>query len=311
MTTTLMLSLLYKKVSKKMGRKKKQMTATEMLNLNINKNTSMNTGKRRGRPRKNQVMEYQVSVPAKIDFDIVKLNNLDIDPRMMDTMKSGMIVDDLISHEGGIPCATNIMCIGDPGVGKTTVLLDILAGVQNRGRKCLFISGEMGKKQMFKYTQRFPQFGNIQTLFMSDYLEHNTKDVIEQVMNMGWDLILIDSIAEIIEGVRDDNKWDRKQAESWMVDLCVKNNKGENKKEAYTSFLLIQQVTKSGEFVGSNKLKHMTDAMMEMRRESERDGGGTYMNFIKNRNGNVDVKFGYQLNNDHIYYGTMVNEDAE
>ena len=38
MTTTLMLSLLYKKVSKKMGRKKKQMTATEMLNLNINKN---------------------------------------------------------------------------------------------------------------------------------------------------------------------------------------------------------------------------------------------------------------------------------
>jgi predicted ATP-dependent serine protease len=303
-----MLSLLYKKVSKKMGRKKKQMTATEMLNLNINKNTSMNTGKR-GRPRKNQVMEYQVSIPAKIDFEIVKLNNLDIDPRMMDTMKSGMLVDDLISHEGGIPCATNIMCIGDPGVGKTTVLLDILAGVQNRGRKCLFISGEMGKKQMFKYTQRFPQFGNVQTLFMSDYLEHNTKDVIEQVMNMGWDLILIDSIAEIIEGVRDDNKWDRKQAESWMVDLCVKNNKGENKKDAYTSFLLIQQVTKSGEFVGSNKLKHMTDAMMEMRKESDRDGGGTYMNFIKNRNGNVDVKFGYQLNNDHIYYGTMVNEE--
>jgi len=294
-----------------MGRKKKQMTTTKMINLGINKNTNMNTGKKRGRPRKNQVTEYQISVPSKIDFDIIKLNNLDIDPRMMDTMKSGMLVDDLISHEGGIPCATNIMCIGDPGVGKTTVLLDILAGVQNRGRKCLFISGEMGKKQMFKYTQRFPQFGNVQTLFMSDYLEHNTKDVIEQVMNMGWDLILIDSIAEIIEGVRDDNKWDRKQAESWLVDLCVKNNKGENKKDAYTSFLLIQQVTKSGEFVGSNKLKHMTDAMMEMRRESDRDGGGTYMNFIKNRNGNVDVKFGFQLNNDHIYYGTMVNEDAE
>ena len=295
-----------------MGRKKKKMTATDSINLNINKKVnSMNTGKKRGRPSKKQVVEYNVTVPTVIDFDIVKLNNLNIDPRMMDTMKSGMIIDDLISHEGGIPCATNIMCIGDPGVGKTTVLLDILAGVQNRGRKCLFISGEMGKKQMFKYTQRFPQFGSIQTLFMSDYLEHNTKDVIEQVMNMGWDLILIDSIAEIIEGVRDDNKWDRKQAESWLVDLCVKNNKGENKKDAYTSFLLIQQVTKSGEFVGSNKLKHMTDAMMEMRRESDRNGGGTYMNFIKNRNGNVDVKFGYELQNDHIYYGVAVNEDAE
>jgi predicted ATP-dependent serine protease len=85
-------------------------------------------------------------------------------------MRSGLKVDDLISHEGGIPAATNIMMIGDPGVGKTTVLLDVLAGAQNKGAKCLFISGEMGKKQMFKYTQRFPQFGNIETLFMQDYL---------------------------------------------------------------------------------------------------------------------------------------------
>ena len=264
---------------------------------------------KRGRPRKNQAIEYQVSVPAKINFNIVKLNNLDIDPKMMDTMSSGLAIDDLISDEGGVPCATNIMCIGDPGVGKTTVLLDLLASVQNKGRKCLFISGEMGKKQMFKYTQRFPQFGIVQTLFMSDYLEYNTKDVIEQVMNMGWDLILIDSIAEIIEGVRDDNKWDRKQAESWLVDLCIANNKGENIANKYSSYLLIQQVTKSGEFVGSNKLKHMTDAMMEMRRRSDRDGGGTYINFIKNRNGNVGMEFGYEIQNGYIYYGQVTTEN--
>ena len=289
------------------------MTATVSINLNINKKSkNMNTSmKKRGRPSKKNLVAGLTVAPTLIDLDIIKLNNLDIDPRMMETMKSGMSIDDLISHEGGVPCATNIMCIGDPGVGKTTVLLDVLSGVQNRGRKCLFISGEMGKKQMFKYTQRFPQFGQIQTLFMSDYLEHNTKDVIEQVMNMGWDLVLIDSIAEIIEGVRDDNKWDRKQAESWLVDLCVKNNKGENKQDKFTSHLLIQQVTKSGEFVGSNKLKHMTDAMMEMRRRSDRDGGGTYMNFMKNRNGNVDMKFGYELQSDHIYYGSIVNEEED
>ena len=271
----------------------------------------MNTNmKKRGRPsKKNQVANFNVA--PVINFDIVKLNNLDIDPRMMETMESGMMIDDLISHEGGIPCATNIMCIGDPGVGKTTVLLDLLSGVQNSGRKCLFISGEMGKKQMFKYTQRFPQFRNVKTLFMADYLEHNTKDVIEQVMTMGWDCVLIDSIAEIVEGVRDDNRWDRKQAESWLVDLCVKNNKGENDSNAYTSYLLIQQVTKSGEFVGSNKLKHMTDAMMEMRRRSDRDGGGTYMNFIKNRNGNVDQQFSYELQNDYIYYGSVVESEDE
>jgi DNA repair protein RadA/Sms len=187
------------------------------------------------------------------------------------------------------------MAIGDPGVGKTTVLLDVLAGIQNLGRKVLFISGEMGRKQMYKYTNRFPQFGNVQTLFMSDYLEYNTKDVVEQILNQGWDCILIDSIAEIIDGVRDDNNWDRKMAESWLVDMCVKMNKGENDRNIFTSFLLIQQVTKSGVFVGSNKLKHLTDAMLEMRRRSEKDGGGTYMMFSKNRNGESGMEMGYDL----------------
>ena len=55
----------------------------------------------------------------------------------------------------------------------------------------------------------------------------------------------------------------------------------------------------------------MTDAMMEMRRRSDRDGGGTYMNFIKNRNGNVDQQFGYELQNDYIYYGSIVEGKDE
>jgi DNA repair protein RadA/Sms len=269
---------------------------------------NMNIVKRKGRPSTKNV----TYTPSLIDFSkVIKLNNLDIDPKMMNTFKSGLKIDNLISHEGGIPAATNIMMIGDPGVGKTTVLLDVLSAAQNKGAKCLFISGEMGKKQMFKYTQRFPQFGNIETLFMQDYLEFNTKDVIEQVLNIGYDIVLIDSAAEVIDGVRDDNNWDRKMAEAWLVDVCTKNNKGENKTNAYTSFLLIQQVTKSGVFAGSNKLKHLVDAMGEMRRESERDGSGTFINFTKNRNGLVDNKMYYELNNSKIVYGNViVNEEA-
>jgi predicted ATP-dependent serine protease len=144
---------------------------------------------------------------------------------------------------------------------------------------------------------------------MADYLEYNTKDVIEQALNAGYDCVLIDSAAEIIDGVREDNNWDRKTAESWLVDICVKNNKGENTLNKFTSFLIIQQVTKSGEFVGSNKLKHMFDAMGEMRKNSDRDGGGTYITFSKNRNGNSGIKFGYELNESTIYYGTVVEEE--
>ena len=267
------------------------------------------TTEKRGRGRPSTKLLNVTTVPSIIDFTgVEELNKLNIDPKMMETMVSGLKIDELISHEKGVPCATNIMCIGDPGVGKTTVLLDLLASVQIRGRKCLFISGEMGKKQMFKYTERFPQFGLIKTLFMSDYLNYNTKDVIEQSLDMGFDLVLIDSAAEVIEGVRDDNGWDRKMAESWLVDICNKNNKGENKENKYTSFLLIQQVTKSGVFVGSNKLKHMMDALCEMRREKE---GNTYMRFDKNRNGMVDMKLYFDLGSKKIVYGIMERNSEE
>lgn len=264
----------------------------------------MQVKKRRGRPRKQQNVKH---IPSLIDFkNITTLGNLNIDERMLESMPTkSKTVDEFLSHEQGIPCASNIMAIGDPGVGKTTVLLDILSKIEKTGRKCLFISGEMGEKQMFKYTQRFPQFENVKTLFLSNYLEFNTKDVVEQVMDMGFDLILIDSIAEVMGGVRDDNGWDRKTAESWLVENCTKQNKGNNKENKFTSFLLIQQVTKSGEFVGSNKLKHMTDATLEMRRESERDGGGTYMEFTKNRNGNVSQRLSFHLANRTLTYGQI------
>lgn len=266
---------------------------------------------KRGRPTTKQ--KNLQPVPSIINFDpITKLNKLDIDPRMMEVMKSGLgNFDKFISHESGVPAASNLMIIGDPGVGKTTILLDLLSGTQKSGAKCLFISGEMGHKQMFKYTKRFPQFGIVDTLFMSDFMNYNTKDVIEQSLDRGYDIVLIDSIAEIIDGVRDDNNWDRKMAESWLVDVCVNNNKGENKSDKYTAFLLIQQVTKSGVFVGSNKLKHLTDGMLEMRRESEREGGGTFMTFSKNRNGESGQRMTYQLTSTNIYYGAISTVEEE
>jgi len=68
----------------------------------------------------------------------------------------------------------------------------------------------------------------------------------------------------------------------WLIDLMVRNNLGENEEGKFTSHLLIQQVTKGGNFVGSNKLKHNTTGMVELRYTGS---GERKINITKNRRG--------------------------
>ena len=44
----------------------------------------------------------------------------------------------------------------------------------------------------------------------------------------------------------------------------IAQNQGKNKRKVYTTFITILQLSKGGTFVGSNKLNHMTTAMMEL-----------------------------------------------
>jgi len=260
--------------------------------------------------------ENQVKQQPQEPIDLAKvrtLSDLMINENMLKLYKTGTDLDKMFSHEGGIPVGTNVMCTGDPGVGKTTLLMHALSNLQrnNPGAKCLFISAEMSKIQVFKYTNRFPEFANLKTLFTSDFLNCNSKQVFEEAIDSGYDYVLIDSIAEVLDSVKEDASMSQGQAEKWIIDLCVKNNEANNKAGKNTTFLLIQQVTKNGVFVGSNKLKHITDAHMEIKRYSENDGGGTYIVFSKNRNGASGVRYGYRLGSNSITYDLVVTEDQQ
>ena len=60
------------------------------------------------------------------------------------------------------------MVIGDPGVGKTTIILDLLANLQkeNPKLKILFVSAEMNEIDLAIYVSRYPKFQDINILFL-------------------------------------------------------------------------------------------------------------------------------------------------
>ena len=69
----------------------------------------------------------------------VKMKDMKFDPSLFRPMRSGRVVDSHFSSQGGLMKGTNYAIVGDPGIGKTTVMMDMLADLQRQGKKVLFI----------------------------------------------------------------------------------------------------------------------------------------------------------------------------
>lgn len=213
----------------------------------------------------------------------VKMKDVKFDKALFTPMRTGKKIDKLFSTEGGLMRGTNYAIVGDPGAGKTTVAMDIVADLHKKGRKVLFISGEMNQIDMYGYVKRYPKFGEMDILFLGDYIEHNIQKVLEAALKPGYDVVLIDSMAEVCNAIADTSKgfMSNKKAETIMLNLLEEHNQGENDSKTNTAFLVIQQVTKQGNFAGSNRFKHMMTGMAHMKIVED----GRCFFFSKNRRG--------------------------
>lgn len=243
--------------------------------------------------------------------ELIKMRNQNFDPDLFVNMQTGKEIDSFFSNDGGIPKACNFILTGGPGVGKSTVGLDILSDLAMSGYSVLFVSAEMTRIDLFQYVQRFPKFGSIPILFLGEYSDSNPKRVLEEVLSEGYDCVLIDSFAEVQSTIKETLHISGNASEKWLIDLMISHNLGDNTEKKNTTFLAIQQVTKGGTFVGSNKLKHNTTGMLELRRE--KDEVNPHMVFTKNRRGAIEEKLHYSLSQsgDVNYSITRVFPDSE
>lgn len=247
----------------------------------------------RGRKPK-QVVKFDLSL-----IKTFKARDLKFDESLFVPFKTNRELDVILSTEGGLMPGTNMMIAGGPGSGKTTVSLDILSCFAPQLIKGIFISGEMDEIGYYKYCKRIPKFDCIETLFLKNYAD-NAKEVIEHIFDQSWEVVVIDSVAEVLDMVKYQTKMTQGECERWLIELQDKHKKGGNPDNTNTAFINIQQVTKGNDFVGSNKLKHMMDAFAIIKVSS--DATERTISFSKNRDCDKNYKINFAISRDDVYY---------
>ena len=230
------------------------------------------------------------------------MKDIQFEKGLFENWMTGKIMDELLCSYKGLPKGVNYMVIGDPGVGKTTIILDLLSDLSlYNSAKVLFVSAEMNEIDLAIYVQRFPKFQNLDILFVEGEFEQEphsckTLEKLSAILDQGWDVVAIDSFYELQGIIKEEENITLKKAESLLLSLMKQQSKGVNDRSVNTTFLTIQQVTKSGAFVGSNRLKHSITAMMELRLENPKNiYSDRYAVFTKHRRGDVGVRLYYDL----------------
>jgi hypothetical protein len=213
--------------------------------------------------------------------------------------KTGTVFDQLMSDhdaEGGVFSGTANIVIGESGVGKSTITLDLLAKIkqQDPTAKILYISSEMTRNDLYFYYRKMPIIETIPTLLVMDYLMGRFDKTLEKAINGDHDVILIDSHQDIIIKLKDVLGWKSTKAETWLTNLIIEAADKKGK-----AIFAIQHMTKGGEYVGSTYLKHATTSMMEIRKD---ETGRRYAEFSKNRRGGslVGKRLYYSLVNGEV-----------
>mgnify|MGYP000010262480 CR=1 FL=1 len=177
---------------------------------------------------------------------------------------------------GGIVEGGFYLVGGDPGIGKTTLLLEIAEKLSEKNKKVLFISAEESKEQLKRKADRIGVKGeNIWISQNSDI--YVIKDEIEELKP---DLVIIDSIQTVYNPDNPSSPGSVSQVKD-VGSFFLKISKTKN-----ISTFLIGHVTKSGEIAGPRTLEHMVDCVLYL--EGEKKEGLRILRPFKNRFGSTE-----------------------
>ena len=206
----------------------------------------------------------------------VELVGLDAIVALPDRMRTGIEEFDR-AIGGGIVSGSAMLLGGDPGIGKSTLLLQVAAELANAGRKIVYVSGEEAADQVRLRAIRLGLGGAPVQLAAAT----SVRDILTTVTTGEPPaLLVIDSIqtmhSDLIEGAPGTVSQVRASAQE-LVRFA---------KERGTAVVLVGHVTKDGTIAGPRVLEHMVDTVLGF--EGERSHQYRILRAAKNRFGGTD-----------------------
>lgn len=189
---------------------------------------------------------------------------------------------------GGLVPGAVVLLSGEPGVGKSTLLLEVAAKTAQTGAKVLYVSGEESVGQIRLRAER--------TRALSDNLylasETDLANVLGQVDAVKPEMLVVDSVQTIahaeIDGAAGMPSQIREVATN-LIRLAKENN---------LPVILVGHVTKDGNIAGPRALEHLVDVVCHF--EGDRQTSLRFVRSLKNRFGPTDEVGCFEMTGDGI-----------
>jgi len=183
---------------------------------------------------------------------------------------------------GGIVPGSLILIGGEPGIGKSTLMLQL--GLALKKSKVLYVSGEESEQQIKMRAERLTATKNESCYILT---ETNTKNIFQGIEELQPEVVIVDSIQTLYSNILDSTAGSIAQVRQCAGELM------KFAKETNTPVFLVGHITKDGMLAGPKVLEHMVDTVLQF--EGDRHLAYRILRTTKNRFGSTSEMGIYEM----------------